>query len=85
MTVLSEQFQQLLNTELCLEWCVLGIYQCLDPKGIWPSDNALNLTGLGIYLDIFRNVSLKPIGHFSPAVHVALGALFSFQIISPVE
>lgn len=32
------------------------------------SDNPLNLTGLGIYLNIFKNVSLKPIGHFSPAV-----------------
>lgn len=46
------------------------------------SDNALNLTGLGIYLIVFKNESLKPIGHFSPA----LGTLFSFQkIFSAVE
>lgn len=50
------------------------------------SNNTLNLSGLGIYLDIFKNVSLKPIGHFSPAVHVALGSSFSLQkIFSPVE
>ena len=43
------------------------------------SDTPLNLTEPGTHLSIFKNLSLEPIGHFTPAVHVALGTAFSFQ------
>lgn len=65
--------------------CVRNILRNGSQRSL-GSDLPLNLTELDTYLNVFKNLKLESIGHFPPAVHVALGIAFSFQRnLTPVE